>query len=124
MFVLSFIRMKITTAISDYRAFHIMAMVMVVSINSQRFRFAPAEQSKVSGVCANVFWLAMTTNVLIKANHFVSTGHHQMEIVRNHQNATVVFRADSVYDFIKFNLAIHIDTLRRLVKDKQLRFAA
>ena len=59
----------------------IMTVIVMVSINGQRFCLTTAKQCQVGRVIADVFRLAMAADVLVQANNFIGCGHHQMQIV-------------------------------------------
>lgn len=60
---------------------------------------------------------------MVQAQYFVGFGHHQMQIMGDHQHRAVKLPTELVNQIVQRNLTVDVNTLRRLVQDQQLRAA-
>ena len=100
-----------------------MFMVMFVMINANRIGGTIAKKRTIFRVLTHGFRQARTTDMAIKAHHPVGFCHHQMQIMRNHQNRTALILADGLNQAIKLCLAGHIHALGWFIEHQQVRFA-
>ena len=64
----------------------IMRVVVLVLIKRQSALRAKPEQSAVFWRCRYYPWGALTTDVVVQANHPVTCGHHNVQIVADHKD--------------------------------------
>jgi len=59
----------------------VMTVVVVMGIHGQSLRIFFAKQFQVGGVIADLFGMAMATDMLVQANNFVSSRHDQVQVM-------------------------------------------
>lgn len=52
---------------------------------------------------------------MVQAQYFVGFGHHQMQIMGDHQHRAVKLPTELVNQIVQRNLTVDVNTLRRLV---------
>src|SRR5690554_3284350 len=70
-------------------AVQVMLVVMVMMIHRQRFRYLVAEGFDKGRVVGNIRRIAAAADMLVQADHLVGGSHHQVQVVRDHDDAAV-----------------------------------
>ena len=79
-----------------YLPVHIVLVIMVVRVERNLRADLFAEQLQKCGVGAHYLRFARATDVPIQAQHGIGGGHHQVQIVGNHQHRTAMTMAHRV----------------------------
>ena len=99
----------------------IMLMIMFVGIDANGICLAHTKKRPVFRMLAHSVRYTRTTDMAIETHHLVGFGHHQMQIMGNHQDRAVKLRTDVINQPIKFRLPANVNTLCRLIKNKKFR---
>ncbi len=75
-----------------------------------------AKQAEVFGVLTDRFGVAGAAYVVVEADDKIAGGHHQMQIVRDHKDAAILFVADLADDAIQLLLAVDVHPLSWFVQ--------
>jgi len=98
----------------------IVTVVMVV-VNRQLLRALVTEHGDKFGMGGDNFRRAGAANMLVKTQHFIGFGHHQMQVMGNHQHTAAQGMANLINKIIQRHLAGHIYALGRFIQHQQLR---
>ena len=96
-------------------------MVMMVAIERQRFCGARAEQFSVFGTVHHALRFPAATHMAVKADHRIGVGHHDVQIVRNHQYAATGPVSDVADQLIERHFPGKIHALYRLIEHQKIR---
>jgi hypothetical protein len=94
---------------------------VIVRIVRQHRRRARPGQAVILAVGADRLRRAGAAHVAVDAQDAVGPRHHDVEVVRHHQDAEVALAADTVDQVVDRDLADEVDALRRLVEDEDVR---
>ena len=92
----------------------------VVKINAITI---PEGMRAVSVRVDDVIGVAGAAHVTVQTDHVVGGRHHQMQVVRNHQDSAVALISNVGDQLVEFHLPVNIDPLHRLVEHQQIRVA-
>jgi len=95
-------------------------MIMVMQIDTERAGNLRTEQPRILGVLRHRFRLARTANMPIEANDAVTLRHHDMQVVRDEQNAEVALVTYASNQIVQVSLSDKIDATRRLIEHEQI----
>ncbi len=96
--------------------------VVMVGVDRQHLLLWSTEQAGKFGVAGHALRFAVTADVAVEADHLVGAGHHQVQIVGNHQHGIVELGGQLADEGVELDLAVDIHPLHRLVQHQQLRF--
>src|SRR5690606_35376572 len=80
----------------DHAAGDVVVVVVLVGIDRQVAACGLAKEGDVSRVYTHLLWMPTAADMLVEADDFIGGRHHQMQVVRDHQHATLVTRANIV----------------------------
>ena len=63
--------------------------VMMVGVDRQHLLFRAPEQAGKFGMARHAFRFTVTADVTIETDHLMGAGHHQMQVVGDHQHGAV-----------------------------------
>ena len=90
--------------------------VVMVGIDRQHLPLRSPEQAGKFRVAGHALRLAVAADVAIEADHLVSAGHHQVQIVGDHQHGAVELGGQLADEGIELDLARDIYPLHRFVQ--------
>lgn len=94
--------------------------VVMVGVDRQHLLLRSAEQAGKLGVARHALRFAVTADVAIEADHLVGAGHHQMQIVGDHQHGAVELGGQLADEGVELDLAVDVHPLHRFVQHQQL----
>src|SRR5690554_1486378 len=99
----------------------VMAMVVVVVIDRQRFSHLVAKGLNKRGVVRNIRRVAAATHVLVQADDLVGGRHDQVQVVGNHDHAAIELIPQLADQVIQGRLAVDIDALGGFIQHQEVR---
>ncbi len=103
----------------DHLAGQVVVVVVRVDIDGQVAR-RRAEQGLVLRVPAYGLGPARAADVTVEADHPVGRGHHDVQVVGDHEGPAPPARPDARNELVQFELPRYVHPLDRLVEDQQV----
>src|SRR5690554_5011912 len=101
-------------------AMSIMLMIMAMSIKSDLGLGVSTKKCQISRIVSHLLRMPVATHMLIKTNHGIGIGHHQMQIMGHQQYATLALLANLVDQVVQRRLPIDINALNGFIQNQQL----
>ena len=106
----------------DHLAGQVVVMVVRVDIDGQVAR-RRAEQGLVLRVPAHGLRPSRAADVTVEADHPVGRGHHDVQVVGDHEGPAPPARPDAGDEIVQLELPRYVHSLDRLVEDEQVGLA-
>lgn len=104
----------------DDIAVNIMGVIMVVRVDRKVVGDLAAEQLEIGRMPRHALRMTGAADMAVEAKHVIGRGHHQVQVMRDHEHAAMVLVPDAPDEGIELRLPGHIDTLNGFVEHQQV----